>query len=322
MAGGKGRGSPAVRGGAARDAGPDRVVPARMRRPTRGSAFFESGRVRVDCPGPVPAGRRPGGRGHRGPADGGRGGTRKHPDLRRAGDRVRAQGAAAGGLELYRRVQQHGLATGVHQALAEEYAEAGEWEKAEIELRHTIALGHYDARTLDLCRDLALRYMGAGRRESAQSLLALVLDLRRGDRRALEALHGLLYEDGAHDEAEVLQLRYLLHQYETRYAVASAQLRQDRIRIRLRLVKLYLKLGRLEPAGGVLEEAVDVNGDVDVPLAVQARLLLAGVYCRMGRPELASGQVGTGGPAGPRQPEGPGASGSAAGRPMSVTGQA
>ncbi len=205
--------------------------------------------------------------------------------------------------DLYRRVQQHGLATGVHQVLAEEYLEAGEWEKAEVELRHTVALGHYDGRTLDLCRDLALRYVALGRREAAKALLHLVFDLRPGDHLALEALQELLYGEGARDEAEVLQLRHLLHQYETRYAIASAQLRQERIRMRLRLAELYLKLGRLEAARRVLEEAVEVNGDVDVPLAVQTRLLLAALYCRMRQPELASGQWERVGQLDPQNPE-------------------
>jgi tetratricopeptide (TPR) repeat protein len=192
--------------------------------------------------------------------------------------------------ELYRRVQDHGLATGVHQALAEEYLNAGEWEKAELELRHTIALGHYDRSTLDLCRDLALRYLAMGNRAGAKSLLTLVFDLRPEDQRTLEALQGLLLEEGAHDEAEALQLRYLIHQYETRYAIASAQLRRERIETRIRLAELYVKLGRLEAAARVLEDAIEINGDVDVPAAVRARLLLASVYCRLGRSEQARRQ--------------------------------
>lgn len=190
--------------------------------------------------------------------------------------------------QLYRRVQQHGLPTGVHQVLAEEYLQAGEWEKAELELRHTVGLGHYDQATLDQCRELALRYLEAGQRARAKALLRMVFDLRPTDERAADALQRIFLEEGAGEEAEIVQIRYLLAVMEGRYAIASARLRDDRTR--LRLAELQEKLGRLEDARSTLVEAVEVNGDVDVPLAVEARMRLAAVYCKLGLTQRASEQ--------------------------------
>lgn len=184
---------------------------------------------------------------------------------------------------LYRRVEEHGLQTRDHELLADHYLEQGELEKAEVEYRHTIALGYYDAGTMDRYREIGLRYLATGKPEPAGRILQQVFDLRPTDEQALEALQRILYARGKGDEAEILQLRYLIAVYDTRYAIASARLRDERIATRIQLAQLYIKIGQVDLAQRILEDAVDLNYDINITLAVPARLLLGTVYCRRGR---------------------------------------
>jgi protein O-GlcNAc transferase len=180
--------------------------------------------------------------------------------------------------EVYRRVAAHGLQTAIHLRLGDEYFDRGELDKAEEEYRHTIALGYHDDRALDRYRGMAIRHLSADRTDLALEMLQELLELRPGDVETLEGLQDALRRKGRDDEAEILQLRYQLWLYEVRYARGTPQTRDERVQVRIALGELYLKTQRLEEAQKVLEEAVDINYDLNTQLAVLVRFRLGVVY--------------------------------------------
>ncbi|MDR7586624.1 MAG: tetratricopeptide repeat protein [Armatimonadota bacterium] len=184
--------------------------------------------------------------------------------------------------ELYARVAAHGLQTPIHQGLADAYLAQGDLDRAEVEYTHTIALGYYDAGTLDRFRQVGIAFLQRGELERARRVLQRLFDLRPLDVEALEALQEVYRRLGRPVEAEILHYRHLIALYDERYRIAAAVLREERVRFRLALAGLYMTVGRLAEARQVLEEAVDINVDVIVPLAVEARLQLARVCCLLG----------------------------------------
>jgi tetratricopeptide (TPR) repeat protein len=184
--------------------------------------------------------------------------------------------------ELYARVAAHGLQTPIHQGLADAYLAQGDLDRAEVEYTHTIALGYYDAGTLDRFRQVGIAFLQRGELERARRVLQRLFDLRPLDVEALEALQEVYRRLGRPVEAEILHYRHLIALYDERYRIAAAVLREERVRFRLALAGLYVTVGRPAEARQVLEEAVDINFDVIVPLAVEARLQLARVCCLLG----------------------------------------
>lgn len=184
--------------------------------------------------------------------------------------------------ELYARVAAHGLQTPIHQGLADAYLAQGDLDRAEVEYTHTIALGYYDAGTLDRFRQVGIAFLQRGELERARRVLQRLFDLRPLDVEALEPLQEIYRRLGRPVEAEILHYRHLIALYDERYRIAAAVLREERVRFRLALAGLYVTVGRLAEARQVLEEAVDINVDVIVPLAVEARLQLARVCCLLG----------------------------------------
>jgi tetratricopeptide (TPR) repeat protein len=180
--------------------------------------------------------------------------------------------------EVYRRVASHGLQTMIHLRLADEYFERGEMDKAEEEYRHTIALGYYDDRALDRYRGMALRHLAADRTTSAGEMLERLVELRPGDEQAVAALQDILRRQGRDDEAQILQLRYELWLYEVHNPRGAGQLRDERVRLRIALGDLYVRVRKMDEAQRVLEQAVEINYDINIPLAVEARFRLGVVY--------------------------------------------
>lgn len=200
------------------------------------------------------------------------------------------QGRLQQARDLYRQVEEHGLQTADHQGWGDEYFERGDLDKAAEEYRHSIVLGYFDSGTLDRARDIGLRYMAGGVPEKAQEILALIFERRPTDEKILEALQALLRRNGREDEASILHFRYMIALYKGRYNIAAGALRDDLVTFHIRLGELYAKLGRLDQAQQVLEEAVELNHDLSVALAVEARVLLGDVYCRSHQAEKAIAQ--------------------------------